>query len=134
MANQPWFISSTKRTGRLEQCWSSVCGFMSSMLTMRPSSAMNAADSGSTVLRIQKHCTSACSKANSMPSLGASTGRNISPVARSSCDCATSARMTWMPALRAIVGSGGCAVWAGAAPAQARAAAQSRARTVWAMG
>ena len=54
-ANQPWFISSTKRTGFALQCESVVCGFMSARLTMVPSSATNAAVSGSNVFFIQKH-------------------------------------------------------------------------------
>ena len=42
LANQPSFISRTKRTGFVEQWPSSVCGFMSSMLTTLPSSARKA--------------------------------------------------------------------------------------------
>ena len=35
LANQPWFISSTKRTGLSEQCESSASGFMSARFTIR---------------------------------------------------------------------------------------------------
>ena len=44
LSNQPWLISSAKRTGLAEQCESSVCGAMSARLTMVPSSAMKAMD------------------------------------------------------------------------------------------
>ena len=56
LANQPSFISRTKRTGLAEQWLSSVCGFMSSMLTTLPSSPMKATESGISVFLIQKHC------------------------------------------------------------------------------
>ena len=55
LANQPWFISSTKRTGLSEQCESSASGFMSARFTTVPSSATKAADRGSRVFFIQKH-------------------------------------------------------------------------------
>jgi hypothetical protein len=46
LANQPWFISSTKRTGLLEQCESSLCGCMSAKLTMVPSSSTKCSGQG----------------------------------------------------------------------------------------
>ena len=46
LPNQPSFISRTKRTGLAEQWLSSVCGFMSSMLTTLPSSPTLVSDAG----------------------------------------------------------------------------------------
>jgi hypothetical protein len=77
----------------LEQCESSVCGFMSTMLTMLPSSRRNAADSGSSVFFIQKHCTLASSKMKSMPSWSGMVLRNIKPIWRCSGARATCAAM-----------------------------------------
>ncbi len=68
LANQPWFISSAKRTGCAAQCDSSERGCMSARLTMLPSSAMKAMLSGSSVFFIQKQRRSAWSKTKSMPS------------------------------------------------------------------
>jgi hypothetical protein len=45
----------------------SVMGAMSAILVIVPSSRIKAIDNGNKVLRIQKHCTAACSKTNSMP-------------------------------------------------------------------
>ena len=57
---------------------------MSAMLTMVPSSATKATDSGSRVFFIQKHCCVGCSKTNSMPSCCGISLRCIRPVVRCS--------------------------------------------------
>ncbi len=72
---------------------------MASMLTMLPSSATNATDSGISVFFIQKHCLPGRSNANSIPSLAPIEVRNMSPISRSSGVCATSALIRYMPAV-----------------------------------
>ncbi|MNR41373.1 hypothetical protein D3C85_1597540 [compost metagenome] len=82
------------------------------MLTIVPSSAIKAIESGRSVLRIQKHCTSGCSNTNSMPSLPGSSLRNIRPSRRVASVSATSARIIWMPADSWVVRKAGCGpVW-----------------------
>lgn len=98
LANHPWFISSTKRTGFLEQCESSFKGFMSAKLTMLPSSDTKAAVRGNSVLRIQKHCMAGCSKTNSMPSFWGISLRHMSPICRCSKSCANCTWIKCMPA------------------------------------
>ena len=116
--NQPWFISSTKRTGSLEQCERSSSGCMSAKFTMRPSSATNAAVKGSSVFFIQKHCTPGSSNTNNMPSWAGIDWRCISPIWRSSKRAATCASMRYMPARSSVRGKFSCgdgALWACAA-------------------
>ena len=96
-ANQPWCISSTKRTGFEEQ-WESVdWGFISAKLTMVPSSATNAAVRGSRVFFIQKHWVLGCSNTNNMPSCAGISLRNIRPMLRCSGVWATWVSIWYMP-------------------------------------
>ena len=63
-------------------CVFSVCGFMSSMLMMRPSSAMNAIESATNVFFIQKPSGSVRSNTNSMPWSGFRLNRFMRPTDR----------------------------------------------------
>jgi hypothetical protein len=102
--NQPWFISNAKVAGLAAQWLSSVCGFMSSMLRMRPCSSRNATDSGSRVFFIHMQWRWGSVKMNNMPWLAGMLRRFISPTMRWSGVAATSASMRYMPALSSVSG------------------------------
>jgi hypothetical protein len=65
--------------------------------------------SGIRVFFIQKHCTAASGKTNSMPRCIGMEGRFIRPVARSALLLATSASMRCMPAESSMVGAASAA-------------------------
>jgi len=66
-ANQPLRISIAYIAGPRDRCVVSSCGAMSSMLSMRPSAATNAIDSGMNVFFIQNALGSDRSKTNTIP-------------------------------------------------------------------
>jgi hypothetical protein len=80
---------------------------MSAMFTIVPSSSRNATDSGTSVLRIQKQWAPRSGNTNSIPSLGPSLSRIISPRIRLAASAATSALIRWMPAWICTCGSRG---------------------------
>ncbi len=90
---------------------------------MVPSSARNAIDSGSSVLRIQKQWPAFCSNTNSMPEFGAIDFRYIRPCSRAAGVAATSAWIAYMPA---VSGATGSAPWALATPAASAASSRQQ--------